>query len=1300
MSDAAGRIYPIGTEARLSMSQEQAWFLEMLVPDSIAYNFQAVLNLRGELDVGALERALGQLVQRHQSLSTVFFERDGEPVQRIEGAWPVTLPIVDLSRMAGATRDAYIGSLIQMETAQKIDVGVLPLLRWVLFKRGERDHALLHIEHHLIHDGWSFRLFLRELSHFYNAERGRADLAQLEPAIQFVDYCNFEHEWLDSTAGRDGRAYWRQRLETWQPFGHSPFPQVHARVEDLNFVGKSVSVPFPGELAARLMKYASRQKATLFETMFSVFASVVAARSGNTRQIVGTAVANRDIHGIQNTIGMLVNMLPVCVELSADTRWPALLDRVKEEIRAACAHSHVPFSSMVADLQPERVANLLPYIQVGFSFHNSMTRQLDFDGLDVDIVEGLSNGSAKFDLNVIVVFEDETHPEAGGRFLLEYSTSATDEADVVALMNEFFVRVNAWLDDPERRLAELSGGDVPALAAGLAPEAAFWAAQLEAEAGELFSDVEAAPADAAWRSERLELALASESVECLRAACEAAGIEPSAAWLALHAAAVARFSGSLDVMVGLASDIDGRALPAPLPVALRIDPAASFADVFRVVQQAWRQAHERYARAPGALDAALGAWRGEAGAAEAPRLQSMFSVSQAADGSPSDNHANLDASLRISDEGAVLSVGHADRFLSARAAELYAQAVSRLAEAAAVSLDATVGMAGAPRDAAVLRALAEGARPAYSQATLHQIFEGWAIEQPDAVAVRCGGTAWTYEELDAKGNEIAALLLAGGMRPRETVGVCMARSASLVGALLGILKAGGCYLSLDAALPEARRDWLLSEAGVTHVLVDADAPAFAAGVATHRVDGAPLASFIGMRQPNRPGIDADAPCYYMFTSGSTGEPKATSSSHRAVVNLLTGSDSVRIGRDDRVLMFAPLAFDASTFEIWGPLLNGAQLVVQPGAHASLEELADTLASQRVSVLWLTSALFQEMVAQHPEVFVQVGRVLTGGDVVSPDAMRGFFAAGGRALTVCYGPTEGTVFTTAYTLDAPEQVGTRALIGRPLAHRDLYVIDVFGNLATEGVPGELYVGGGVTDGYLKRPELSAERFAPVANVTDQVLFRSGDIGRWTADGGVEFLGRRDKQIKIRGFRIEAGEIEQAIQAQDGVAQGAVVLVGEEADKRLVAFVTARRGATPSGGAIRDALRSILPDYMVPASIHVIEQLPTTPSGKLNKRALLALAAHPEEAASAQPSDEEVGELEGPVATVWAEVLKLASIERHQDFFAIGGHSLAGMRILSRLSKMLGRRLPLDMLFRYPTVASFAKAISNGAAPAPR
>ncbi|WP_081066383.1 non-ribosomal peptide synthetase [Burkholderia anthina] len=1309
LSESAGRSYPAGTEARLSMSQEQAWFLEMLVPDSIAYNFQAVLNLRGALDIGALERALGRLVQRHQSLSTVFVEHDGEPVQRIEPAWPVTVPVVDMSKTAEHARDAYIESLIRVETGAKIDVGTLPLVRWVLFKRSEHDHALLHIEHHLIHDGWSFRLFLRELSHFYNAERGRQDLAPLEPVIQFIDYCEFERAWLESTAGLAGRAYWRERLRTWSPYGHSPFPRAGAPVANLDFVGSSVSVPFPAALATRLKHYAAQRKATLFETMFSVFASVVAARSGNTRQIVGTAVANRDVQGIQNTIGMLVNMLPVCVELSPDMQWPALIDRVKDEIRAGCSHSHVPFSSMVADLQPERATNLLPYIQVAFSFHNSMTRKLEFDGLDVDILEGLSNGSAKFDLNVIVVFDDETRPEAGGRFMLEYSTSAAAEADVLALMNAFFATANAWLDDPDRRLGALAGApaggaDDAQPVAGDA-DVAFWRAQLDTEVGELIADAPAGTPPVEFYTGRQDPASGAESLMQLDAACDASGIAPAAASLALHAAALARFSGSLDVVIGLASDIDGRTLPVPLPVALHVDPSASFAELSGMAGRAWRQAVERHARAPQALDVATAEWRAGTGHATAPGFQSTFAVtydSPASHAATQGGRTRIDALLCVTPGGTTPTPVYTSEGLSAQTVASFARAVERLVDAAALSLDMRIGAAdavGEPGEIAALRRQAEGARPPYREATLHALVERWAAERPDAPAVRCGETVWTYAELDAKGSEVAAHLIACGVRPGDVVGVSMARSPAQVGALLGILKAGACYLSLDAALPAARRDWQVSAAGVAHVLVDADAPPFADGVATHCVDRVPLGSYAGIRDAGRPDAGIDAPCYYMFTSGSTGEPKATPSRHRDVVNFLTSDSCVKIGQDDRVLMFAPLAFDASTFEIWGALLNGAQLIVQPGTHASLEDLADTLVSSQASVIWLTSALFQEMVAQHPQALRHARQVLTGGDVVSTDAMRGFFAAGGRALTVCYGPTEGTVFTTAYTLERPEDIDARALIGRPISHRDLYVIDVFGNLAAPGVPGELYVGGGVTDGYLKRPDLTAQRFVSLPWLSGRTLFRSGDIGRWTAEGCVEFLGRRDSQIKIRGFRIETGEIEQAIRALDGVAQCAVVVAAQGADKRIEAFVTATRGATPSAAALRDALVDILPDYMVPARVHVVERLPMTASGKLDKRALRDALAPVETDAGAREDVRRTaptGALEEAIAAVWADVLKLDVIEREQDFFSIGGHSLAGMRIVSRLGKTLGRRVSLDTLFRFPTVASFAGALSDSPA----
>lgn len=1299
----AGAQHITGTEGPLSMSQEQAWFLETLVPESIAYNFQAMLNIRGNLDIKVLERALSRVVERHQSLSTVFDEVDGEPRQTIQDAWSVNIPIVDLSASSEAVRQTYMNSIVKAEIAQKIEVAKLPLIRWVLFKFSDQFHVLLHIEHHLIHDGWSFRLFLKELNHFYNEEKGRVNQEPLEPVIQFIDYCQWERDWLDSAEGRQGRDFWYGRLETWPAYTHSPFPAEKDAQAALDFVGSSVSVPLPGKLISALQAYGSENKSTLFETMFSLFACVVAARSGQTQQLIGTAVANRDLPGIENTIGMLVNMLPLRIDIDANTSWAPLLAAVKEEIRTACLQSHVPFSTMVADLSPDRVTQQLPYIQVAFSFHNSMSRTLDFADIDVEVVEGLANGSAKFDLNVICVFDDEVNPAAGGRFMLEYSTAVAKEADVRALMADFLHLAGAWLEQPAESLANVRKAAVLAAPSGSSsvnPGVEFWKQSLDLEASGLLPD-HALNRAVSGPLARHEIPLSDESLARLFQACEQRNIEPEAALFSLYAVTMARYGGHQTVVACLGTAADGQRLATPLPLKLTLAAHDTFADVFLRAQQHCEQARHWHASSAQGLEQALDDSVAASGRAPQSLIQSVFcdGISACAEqgGESGSLHPPIEFVLDRSSTKASLSLAYAADLFAQETATSMAGHYVHLLEKASESLDQTLAQSLSAQHQAAIQTQCEGLDSSYPETSLHAIVEAFAATQPEAIAVRCGDAVLTYAQLNESADKVADTLLRKGVQPGDVVGICMMRSELLVAALLGVLKAGACYLSIDCALPAERRNWLLEEADVKWALIDESAPALRDATSTLLIGQLVNEQDDPRVSPlDKPVISADAHCYYMFTSGSTGTPKATASTHRAVVSLVKGTDYIDIKSDDRFLFFAPLAFDASTFEIWGALLNGAQLVVQPGEAGGLDDLAHTLENQQVSVLWLTSALFQEMVDQYPQAMAGVRHVLTGGDVVSPQSMRSLLARSTGTLTICYGPTEGTVFTTAYSMDKVEQVTDKPLIGWPIAQADAYIVDIFGQLAEPGVPGELFIGGtGITGAYLKRPELSRERFVTLERFPGKTLFRTGDLARWTPSRGIEFLGRSDSQIKIRGLRIEPGEVEQAIRQLPGVTACSLILRTLNLDKQLVAFVSLDGSVALDEQQIRVALRECLPDYMVPAEVHVIEQLPVNASGKVDKRALLELATQNGRArvTSERPSTA----LEKSIAEVWAHILNVPDVGRNEDFFSIGGHSLAGMRIMSRLSKQFGTRLSLNLLFEYPSVETLAGAIERAAEP---
>ena len=443
---------------------------------------------------------------------------------------------------------------------------------------------------------------------------------------------------------------------------------------------------------------------------------------------------------------------------------------------------------------------------------------------------------------------------------------------------------------------------------------------------------------------------------------------------------------------------------------------------------------------------------------------------------------------------------------------------------------------------------------------VHELFEEQVASNGSAVALVLGSTEVSYAQLNQRANSIAHALSAAGVGPDKIVAVYTERSIDLIAAFLGILKAGGAYLPLDPSYPAARMAFLLEAAGASVVLTDRDLPAPPPAVVEHviRLDG-DFARFSISNLPTR--SRATDLAYVLYTSGSTGRPKAVGVTHRNILRLLIDTNYISIGPEDVFVQLAPPAFDASTFEIWGALLHGAKLVLYGNPEVDLEHLEHLLERHRVSILWLTSGLFHQVIDERPRALRQLRWLLSGGDVLSmTHVRRAVEQLPGCRLLNCYGPTENTTFTTYFEVEDPTQLRVSVPIGRPIANTQVFVLDELLQPSPVGVAGELYIGGdGLSRGYLRQPELTAQRF--VANpfgAAGSRLYRTGDLVRHLESGDIEFLGRIDGQVKIRGFRVEVGEIE-AVLSEHPAARQAIVVPREDTpgDRRLVAYVVGAR-----------------------------------------------------------------------------------------------------------------------------------------------
>ncbi len=1058
---------PRDADLPLSFSQERLWFLSQLDPDNVSYHVPRAIHIKGALDVTLVEKTWSELFRRHEILRTSFPTVDGRPVQLVHEPFSVNLPVIDLRPLPPEEREAEVQRHIINEGRRAFDLASGPMIRITLLHVDDEEHVLVLAEHHLIHDGWTQGVLMRDFVTIFSAFSADQPSPLPDLSIQYADFAYWQRRWLDGDVMAGQLAYWKNQLA-----GASPvleLPADHPRPAIQTFRGAEYQQVLEGPVADELRNFSRRHGATLFMTMLAAFDVLLARYTGQSDISVGSGIANRRWREFENLLGMIINTVVMRADLSGDPSFADLLERVKEVTLGAYTHQDLPFEKLVEELNPPRSLSNTPLFQVMFSFLDTPMTELEIAGLHFRPIDA-HNKSAKFDLNVVVVtpVEQRVSLQVDGparhevTVLWEYNTDIFDESTIVRLSSHYRNLLEAILSDAKTRVS-----DLPLLG--------------DAERRELLVE---------WNDTAIEY----------------------------------------------------------------------------------------------------------------------------------------------------------------------------------------------PRERCT-----------------HELFDEQAERTPEAVALICEPERMTYAELKQKSGRLARKLQQLGVGPDMPVGLCVERSTEMVVALLGILKAGGAYVPLDPAYPRERLAFMLADAGVEVLVVGKGL--------RDRVEWEGVRHVIELEEIEEQGqeqqpivrVSPDNLAYIMYTSGSTGTPKGVAVTHRNVVRLVKNNTFAEVGPEEVFLLLAPLSFDASTFELWGCLLNGGRLAIAPPQTPTPEALSETLRRYHVTTLWLTAGLFHLMAEEQLDGLLELKQLLAGGDVLAPSVVRKVLArmGEGSALINGYGPTESTTFACCHRMDSRSEFEQSVPLGRPIANTTAYVLDNQLNPAPVGVIGELYLGGdGLARGYWRRPELTAERFIPNPHSTSagDRLYRTGDLVRRLGDGSIEFAGRADEQVKVRGYRIELGEIETVLCEHEAV-EAAVVVAGNDGidGKRLMAYVLGSGNTEPSSALLRAHLRESLPEYMMPSVFVPVQQFPLTPNGKIDRRALAEF-----DHTKIVDQDSYVGpstEIERELAQLWAELLRVEKIGVHDDFFERGGHSLLAAKLSTRLRASFQVEIPLRKLFEAPTIAELAKVIEE-------
>jgi len=577
------------------------------------------------------------------------------------------------------------------------------------------------------------------------------------------------------------------------------------------------------------------------------------------------------------------------------------------------------------------------------------------------------------------------------------------------------------------------------------------------------------------------------------------------------------------------------------------------------------------------------------------------------------------------------------------------------------------------------------------------VFRDQVEETPNAIAIRYGNQEITYKDLDIKTNQLAHLIIEKGVQKDDLVALYMDRSFEMMLSILAILKVGAIYVPMDVTYPKDRLTFILDDTKANLLITQ---PSLQNDFEDHQVQKLVLDPETDISNYPQDSTDRQNnpldPAYVMYTSGSTGTPKGAVIPHRAIVRLVKNTNYIDVTTKHRFAQVSNAAFDAFTVEIWGALLNGAQLVgISKEIMLSTPDLISTLENEKISHIVFTTSVFNQIILNDPSAFRTLKTVMFGGETADPEMVNRVLSAEcPRNLINVYGPTENTTFSSVYSMKKGDKIEQNVPIGPPIANSTCYVLDKYMKPVPVGIPGELYVGGdGLALEYFNRPDLTDERFVKNPfNEEDPRLYKTGDLVRYLENGNLDFLDRMDQQVKIRGFRIELGEIESFLKVAPNIYDAAVIMRQDNGtDKTLVAYVVPLDNQTINNVEIREFLKHKLPDYMIPVIYVQLPQIPLTPNGKVDRRALPAPdASRPDlENAYVEPRND----LEKCLTEYWAEILNVDKVGIKDSFFDLGGNSLKAAVFSNRIQKELEVTTHVSMIFKAPTVAELAAYIVN-------
>ncbi|MET8775203.1 amino acid adenylation domain-containing protein [Nocardia sp. NPDC004654] len=1278
----------------LSAGQRGLWLAQKLSPDVPICEAQ-YLEFHGDLDLDLLRKVSIRAGHEFQSGYMRLVEIDGEPHQLFDPSLDSTGPLIDMR----GEPDPMAAALqwMRREYTSPFDMMRDRLLTWVMVQVGDR-HFLWYLKgHHVAGDGYAAMTVMNRVAALYTAAvEGRT--AEPNQAADLRTLYEADRSYRESKRFASDQAYWLDRLagveeESSLAAGYAP-----ARADSV--VAKA---ELPAETVGRIDRSAQALDATPAAVVIAAFGSYLARMTGRDEVMVNIPVSGRTTAVLRRSAGVFVNVVPLPIALGTGDTIATLVRRVQSDLIGALRHQRCGLTDIRAAAGhngQRRFAG--PVVNVMF-FHQELrlgSMSAEFHILSSGPVEDL----------LVDLYQAGDPPQTILHFMANPNLYTGPE------LSAHYTRFVQFLDAfaaaaPDTDLGQVHP-DSARHGAGIRrrrENLAFWRATLADLPEELYLPVDRSPAVRSDRRATLGYSMGAELVLSLEKFARQRG---SPLPMVIHSALavlLARLSGSTDISIGtpvavrLAAELDDEADMFVNTLALRteVDLDESFTDLLGRIgqvdldafghadvpfEQLVDQLAPRRSQARHPLCQVMLAFQNlERAELEVPGLDvSVVDLP--------DEASRFDLRVVLSDDhdsgGIAVALTYATDLFDAATIDSFAHRWIQILESVAADPTAAVGGIEVLEPAERADLLSRSGAPAVAPTTLADLATAAVARDPDATAIVFEGRQLSYRELDERSNRLARLLIQRGVGPEDIVAIGMPRSADSVLAVWAVAKSGAAFLPIDPTYPRER---------ITHMVTDSHA-AIGLTVTSARTR---LPDDIDWLTPedlddveDRPVTDGDRVrplrvddlAYVIYTSGSTGLPKGVAVTHRGLANCATEHrHAMGIEPGSRIVHSASPSFDVSVLELLLALCAGATMVIAPSDVYGGDELAELLDREQVSHMLITpSALSTIDHTRWPLTYLRY--LLVGGEGYGTELVERW-SDGDRSVFNEYGPTEATI---AATLTPPLTAGELVTIGGPIRGVSEWVLDQRLQPVPVGVAGELYVAGALlARGYHRRTALTAERFVACPWRPGERMYRTGDVVRWTADGAIQHLGRSDFQVKIRGRRIELGEIDATLSAHESV--GFAVTIGHRNDagtESLASYVVAASSNSIDTTILTEYLADRLPSYMVPSAIMVLERIPLTSVGKLDRKALPDPVFTDYKAFRAPRTP-----LERTIAGSFAEVLRIDAVGLDDSFFALGGDSVVATRVAARLGAALDTEIPVRLLFEAPTVAALAARVEQ-------